>query len=448
MELINLQGNAAAWNTLWAMEAQSLRNLVGSSHRAAESQPDKPAAKPYTVSGSTAIIPIVGIIGKYPSILDALFGGVSTIALQSQIDAAINDDEVDNIVLYIDSPGGTVSGTTDLAEYIAAAKETKPITAYVSDHCFSAAYWIASQCTRIIANEGAFIGSIGVYSIIVDNSKAAADAGITVHLVSSGDYKGLEEEGLPIDGKAIEETQRQVNSAAMLFQNSVATGRKLPNNTVKQLADGRIHIASDAMKLKLIDAIGSIDMAMGATGDQPNMDDNKTVAAEPAPSDDVLSKILDAITALSAKLDKMNDEDEQEDEGDDEACDKADDEGADDESAKAAAAHVDRLKAISEACGGRAEFAIAQFIAGKSPVEAKAALVDVLHKENVELRKNAKSADGIEPLALGGPVESTDSNDPEVIWKQNINGVQERFSGKQNYFMAAFKHEKANKGAK
>jgi signal peptide peptidase SppA len=455
MKPLSIKADTSAWNQLWAMEKRTLETALARRSTSANKEKPSPqteeiqtvsqASQPsgYAMNGPTAVIPIVGPISKYPSILDAIFGGVSTLEIQEEIEGAINDDAVESIVLFIDSPGGTVAGTSDLADYIRTAKTLKPITAYVSDHCFSAAYWIAAQCTRIIANEGAFVGSIGVYSVLVDSSQAAAAAGLQFSLIAAGEYKGLLEDGIPLDQKAFAETQRQVNAAYQLFLQNISEGRNWNINEVMRLGDGRVHIASEALKLNLINGIGSIESAMSQEGNE--MDKTKVADANdsaPVDEDAVLKQILAAIQALSEKFDDFaGDDDEDTADG---SPDNADD-SSDDTEAKTKAAVAedrDRLKAINDSCPGRAEFVVAQFLAGKSAIEAKAALADILHTENANLKKQVKhEVDGVEPLALGGPVET--SNDPETIWKENIGGVQAMYSGKKEYYLNALKHKKA-----
>jgi signal peptide peptidase SppA len=462
--LNNFKANTTGWDNLYALDQSTLRAFVANGYQVelkAESKaaPAKAQSKPYAVSGSTAVIPFVGVIAKYA---DDQGRTVSALETQIAIDAAASDDAIESIVLFIDSPGGTVAGTADLAARISVVKATKPITAYVSDNCCSAAYWVASQCSSVIANEAAKVGSIGVFCVLTDTSEAAAKAGIAVRLVAAGEYKGLDSQGLPITDKAIDSHQQIVNSTYDLFVQSISKGRNLSLPVVKQLADGRTHIASEALTLKLIDGIGTLDIAIQLNGETNTMASNVKVKADdstpdapaaPA-SDDVLKQIMDAITALTAKVDalsKDNDDDESDSSTDSE--DVEGDDGADDmdaKVAKAVAADRDRLKAINESCGNRAEFAVAQFLAGKSPVEAKAALADVLTNENSSLRKAvAKGSDGIEPLALGGPSEEANASDPETIWAKNVGDVQKAYSGRKDYFLAAMKHtKKLNGGAK
>src|SRR5690606_31819803 len=118
------------------------------------------------------------------------FGGASTVRTRRAIRSAAADKSVSAIMLLIDSPGGSVSGTSDLADDVANAKKKKPVYAYIEDTCCSAAYWVASQCSAIYANPTAIVGSIGTYMVVADYSRMAENAGVKVHCISTGKYKG------------------------------------------------------------------------------------------------------------------------------------------------------------------------------------------------------------------------------------------------------------------
>ena len=115
-------------NTPWAILPDRLLEL-----RAAKPIAGQGAAintsSAYSSYQGTALIPIVGIIGKGISPLMRMFGGTSTAIAGQQFSAALNDPEVKQILLYIDSPGGTVDGTQALADSILAGRGKKPIVA-------------------------------------------------------------------------------------------------------------------------------------------------------------------------------------------------------------------------------------------------------------------------------------------------------------------------------
>lgn len=422
---------------------------------------------PYQMNGSTAVIPIIGPLTKYPNFWDSMCGWAFTLDIQAAIAKALDDGAVEKIILLIDSPGGMVAGTPDLGDFIARSKLQKPIVAYVSDLCASGAYWLASQCSGIVANPSAFIGSIGVYNILVDQSKAAEQCGVSLVLVSDGEFKGLTEPGLPVGDKAVAETQRIVGSIANLFRAAVGQGRNLEPDVVLQLADGRVHVASEALSLGLIDAIGTLDAAFnfegimstavtgGATG--ANAGGKQAITKTKTASDgtdgasggdsstpdvaEMCGKILDAINAQTEMLKKLVPAD---DKGAD--APSSDSGNADDAAAKGkatAASEQTRMKAISAACPGRAEFATQQFILGKSAMEAKAALADLLTTElSAAHKKNAAMEDGTNPIAGVQPQGSGATGaegDPEQLWSKNEVALKKAFGTKAG-FLAAVKH--------
>ena len=130
--------------------------------------------------------------------------------------------------------------------------QNKPTFAYGSDMMASAAYYVASQAGQVHSNESGFTGSIGVMSTLVDTSKVLQDAGVTVHSVDSGGVKNLGTPGIPITAEHIEYQQQRINQMTNQFIDSVAVGRNMQPNSVRALADGRVHIAADAVQMGLM----------------------------------------------------------------------------------------------------------------------------------------------------------------------------------------------------
>src|SRR5581483_9650939 len=100
-------------------------------------------------------------------------GGTSTVMARRDIRQAVADQDVAGILLAIDSPGGTVAGTDDLAAEVRQARTSKPVWAAIDDLGASAAYWVASQTQRVTVNSPtALVGSIGTLQVIRDLSAA------------------------------------------------------------------------------------------------------------------------------------------------------------------------------------------------------------------------------------------------------------------------------------
>jgi protease-4 len=210
-------------------------------------------------SGNIALVEMVGTMTKYGS---SMGEGISTIGIRRAIRSAARDPEISGIMLRIDSPGGTVAGTKDLADEIANARQSKPVYAYIEDMGASGAYYVASQASKIYANDSALIGSIGTFAVLTDTSKMAEDMGVKVHVVRSGSFKGVGTPGTEITEEHIGEMQTIVDEFNSQFLQSVSKGRNLSIEKVEALADGRVHMAAKAKELMLIDSISSFEKAV------------------------------------------------------------------------------------------------------------------------------------------------------------------------------------------
>jgi len=210
-----------------------------------------------TTPGGVAILHARGTLMKGYSSLSA---GTSTVALRRQLRQAVANPDVSAILLKVDSPGGTVAGTQDLAAEVERAAKQKPLIAFVEDLCASAAYWTAAAAGWIVANnDTALIGSIGTYSVVADYSEAAAKEGVRVHVLRSGNFKGAGTPGAEITAEQLAEFQRIVDSLNEQFLAAVAKHRTKTLPQVKALADGRVHPAREALALGLIDEINTLD---------------------------------------------------------------------------------------------------------------------------------------------------------------------------------------------
>jgi signal peptide peptidase SppA len=256
------------WLGPWACHSSHITQLqagVGSldvrRHLASGMQQDAiDRADEYEYSNvqGVAIIPINGVMLKHV----ASYGmGTSTVKVRRLVSKALADPAVKAIALKLDTPGGAVAGTMELAEDIAAAGKEKPTMAFCSDLTASAGYWVASQCGRIYANEMASVGSIGTYCVVSDSSKAYEAAGVTVHVVRAGAFKGAMTEGTEITDEHLAEAQRIVDGINAKFLETVAAGRGMSLEQVAKLADGRVHLAGQAKAMGLVDDVASWERA-------------------------------------------------------------------------------------------------------------------------------------------------------------------------------------------
>lgn len=261
------------------------------------------------LDGGLAVVAISGMMRKRAS---SMSSSTSTIATRRQIRAAAKDAAVSSILLHIESPGGLVAGTKELADDVAAAAKQKQVIAFVEDLGASAAYYVASQATKIYANEPALVGSIGTYAVIQDTSEMAEKLGVKVHVINAGAFKGTGEPGTPVTDEQLAYLQQMIEQQNELFLSAVGTGRRMARDKVTQLADGRVHMASAAVTLGLIDAVRTLDsviaeLSQSSKKGQSRMSDTTTttietkLAAEPLrPAPATLNELKEAFPKASS----------------------------------------------------------------------------------------------------------------------------------------------------
>jgi len=246
----------------WAVEplwfAQALSAIRSGVWAAAKSQVDAEPQPLQVLESGASIIRINGPMMKGKS----KFGGTSTIDVRRQLREAQKNPDVRGVMLAIDSPGGSVAGTAELADSVAALNVTKPVHAFIEDLGASAAYWTAAQASRVHMNAAGMAGSIGTYSILYDSSKAMDKAGIEVNAFTTGPYKAMGEDGLPITPEQRQYYQGVIEALNERFLAGVSRGRRMEMDKVKALADGRVHVGFAAVDAGLVDRISTFDEAL------------------------------------------------------------------------------------------------------------------------------------------------------------------------------------------
>lgn len=215
----------------------------------------------------TAVIPIYGMLTKNPVFLsdDPEPIGTCYTDIKRSTVAAIENPNIGMITFIIDSPGGSVDGCEDLADFIHDVSKVIPTVAQIDGLGCSAAYWLASQCGRVYCSEEvSIVGSMGVYAIMADTSRLFEDGLLMkLHIVKSGKHKGDFAEGLEITEEMLEPLQRQIDGTAEVFRKHVSIGRAGKVKGLKGLFDDAdAHLANEAIELGLIDAIQSVEFTL------------------------------------------------------------------------------------------------------------------------------------------------------------------------------------------
>ena len=243
---------------VYAMERSALDAILSGSIRAVSR--DGRATGSRSPAG-TAVVSLSGPMEFRPGLLAVLFGyGTSTLELTATIRRLAADPEVKQIIMEIDSPGGSIEGVSEAAAAIRAARERKPVYAVAAPMAASAAYWLAAQATRLLVMGSGQVGSIGVYGVHEDLSKAAERLGVKTTLISAGKYKTEGNPWEPLSDLARSEMQSKVDAHYRQFTDDVAFGRGVsPGAVVKGYGEGRMLLARPALAAGMVDEIGTLD---------------------------------------------------------------------------------------------------------------------------------------------------------------------------------------------
>ena len=205
--------------------------------------------------------------------------------LLNTISALEKDDNNKGIILFIDSPGGSVYESDEaylaLLQY---QKSNKPVWAYMGSLAASGGYYISCGAQYICANRNTLTGSIGVIAgESVDLTELMANLGIKSKTFTAGRNKNM----LNYNSSLTEEHEQIMQSIAdecyEQFTSIVALNRKIPIRDVKELADGRIYTAKQALNLKLIDKICNFDEAVTEMKSKLNMENINVIDYQYSP---------------------------------------------------------------------------------------------------------------------------------------------------------------------
>jgi protease-4 len=173
-----------------------------------------------------------------------------------QIDEAREDKEIKGVLFSIDSPGGAVAPSVEIAYAIKRLAQTKPTVVYAAGIMASGGYYSAIWGNEIIANPGSMIGSIGVIMQGADVSELMKKVGVKTQVVHAGTYKQVGTFDRPWNSEERAELDKVINGTYDLFVHDVAQARKLDVNKSHDYADAHIFTANQAKAVGLVDSIG------------------------------------------------------------------------------------------------------------------------------------------------------------------------------------------------
>ena len=210
--------------------------------------------------GSVAVMPLFGTIFPRANLMTDISGATSAERFGAQFSELVSDPQIGAIILDVDSPGGQVNGVDELSRKIFEARGRKPIIAVANHLMASAAYWIGTAADEVVITPSGELGSIGVFAVHKDMSKAFEQAGVKVSLISEGRYKVEGNPYEPLTEEARTAIQVRVSEAYDAFVQAVARNRGVKSSAVRNgFGEGRVVGAPQAVELGMADRIGTLE---------------------------------------------------------------------------------------------------------------------------------------------------------------------------------------------
>ncbi len=229
-------------------------------------------------SEKIAVLPVAGTISpEGPGPVGAATATPET--LRNQLRQVTRDGSVKAVVLEVNSPGGGVVPTDQMHESIQDFKEEtgRPVVVSMGQTAASGGYYIATAADRIIANENTLTGSLGVIFSYLNFAEAADEYGIEQEVVKSGPYKDIGSPTREPTEEELEILQAYVDEGYDQFVQVIVEGRGLPEEEVRELADGRVYSGQQAEALGLVDELGDLERAAEASRELTGLEDATVV---------------------------------------------------------------------------------------------------------------------------------------------------------------------------
>lgn len=204
----------------------------------------------------------------------------------------VKEKQFPALLLRIDSPGGTVGDSQEIYYALKSLQEKVKIVASFGNISASGGVYIGMGAEHIIANPGTITGSIGVILRGNNLERLLDKIGVSFKVVKSGPYKDI----LSFDRELTEEEERilqdLIDTSYQQFVETVAEGRQLPVDTVKSFADGRIFTGQQALKLGIVDRLGTEEDARRWAAELVGLDPDKTKCENIEEPKSLLNRIL------------------------------------------------------------------------------------------------------------------------------------------------------------
>lgn len=208
---------------------------------------------------------------------------------------AQNDDDIKAVVFRINSPGGSATESEEIYKAAKAFGEKKPLVVSMGSYAASGGYYIACPAQKIVAMPSTITGSIGVFGVIPNVEKLLKDIDLNVETVGTHKHSGMGSMYTKMDSRELDVIQQSVETVYGRFISHVAEGRNMTTAEVDSIGQGRVWSGASALKIGLVDTLGSLNDALAIAAELADISDYSTTAL-PELSDDSMSMLLNLLS--------------------------------------------------------------------------------------------------------------------------------------------------------
>lgn len=199
-------------------------------------------------------------------------GLITSGGLSDTLRQARNDDDIQAVVLRINSPGGSAIASEVIANEVELLAAEKPVIVSMGNYAASGGYMIAAPGDQIFATPSTITGSIGVYGLRLNFQEIANENGITWDIIKTAKLADIDTISRPQSEDELELQQSFVDTLYDRFLTLVAEGRELPKEKINQVAQGRVWSGTDAASVSLVDQMGGLDDAIAAAAEAAELE--------------------------------------------------------------------------------------------------------------------------------------------------------------------------------
>ena len=212
----------------------------------------------------------IAVYYAYGDIVDSETGGMMSSGhsivgktVCQDLEDLMEDDDVKAVVLRINSGGGSAYASEQIWHYVEMLKKKKPVVVSMGGMAASGGYYISSGANWIVAEPTTLTGSIGIFGMFPDMSELLTQKlGVKFDEVKTNRHSAFGTPARPFNEEEMSYLNKYIDRGYNLFRQRVAQGRKMKVENVEKIAQGRVWLGQDALKIKLVDELGGLDKAI------------------------------------------------------------------------------------------------------------------------------------------------------------------------------------------